>query len=281
MCELFAMSSLHPATATFSLHELAQHGGLTGPHRDGWGVAFYQDTDAYLARESGAACQSANLRFLESQQIRSPLILAHIRQATLGKPHLRNTQPFSRELGGRLHVFAHNGDVPEFINHPDAALGFYRPLGETDSEYAFCFLLHLLQDLWQTNEPPSLSARLNVVQHFAHTLLPFGTVNFLYSDSEYLFVHGHKRSQPLSGEIKPPGLFTLERTCLPHNQPSRPMIAKNIKGLALCFSPNLQRVQLVASVPLTRENWQPLDEGEILVIQQGRIVERGNALCFD
>jgi len=278
MCELFAMSSLHPATATFSLHEFARHGGLTGPHRDGWGVAFYQGTDAYLTRESGAACQSANLRFLETQQMRSPLILAHIRQATLGERHLRNTQPFSRELGGRLHVFAHNGDVPNLVNHTDAPLGFYQPLGETDSEYAFCFLLHLLQSLWQAAKLPTLQARLEVVQHFAHALLPFGSANFLYSDSEYLFVHGHKRTQPLSEEIKPPGLFTLGRTCLPHKKPSHSMTSKDIKGLELCFSQNLQRVQLVASVPLTHENWQPLEEGEILVIHQGQIVERGKSL---
>lgn len=274
MCELFAMSSLHPATASFSLHEFARHGGLTGPHRDGWGVAFYQDNDAYLARESGAACQSANLRFLETQQMLSPLILAHIRQATMGDKRLRNTQPFSRELGGRLHLFAHNGDLPDCVKHPDIPLGFYQPLGESDSEYAFCFLLHLLQNIWQAPEAPPLTTRLQIFQQFADTLSAFGTANFLYSDSEYLFVHGHKRTQPLSGEIKPPGLFTLGRTCLPHKAPSRPFNTASIKGLELCFSPKLQRVQLVASVPLTRENWQPLDEREILVIHQGQIIER-------
>ncbi len=278
MCELFAMSSLHPATATFSLHEFARHGGLTAPHRDGWGVAFYQGTDAYLAREPGAACQSANLRFLEMQKMRSPLILAHIRQATLGARQLCNTQPFSRELGGRMHLFAHNGDLPALINHPTAPLGFYRPLGETDSEYAFCFLLGLLQHIWQAAQPPALAVRLAVVQQFAHALLPFGSANFLYSDSEYLFAHGHKRTQPLSGEIKPPGLFTLERFCLPHHTPSRPIQIKKFQGLALRFSAYIQRVQLIASVPLSSENWQPLDEGEILLIQQGQIVQRVNAL---
>ena len=41
MCELFAMSSRVPATVTFSLEEFARHGGLTAPHKDGWGIVYY------------------------------------------------------------------------------------------------------------------------------------------------------------------------------------------------------------------------------------------------
>ncbi len=278
MCELFAMSSLHPTTANFALDEFARHGGLTGPHRDGWGVAFYQEQDAYLTREPGAACQSANLHFIQTHNMTSSLVLAHIRQATQGAKLLRNTHPFARELGGRLHVFAHNGDLSQLVHHPKAPLGFYRPLGDTDSEYAFCFLLHWLEQLWFQNEPPSLQERLNVVQEFAHTLLPFGPANFLYADSEYLFIHGHKRTQPFSGDIQAPGLFTLNRTCLPHQHPSLPPTNHNIKGLELSFSKKLQRIQLVASIPLTRENWRPLKEGDILVLAQGEQVGYASAL---
>ena len=50
MCELFAMSSRHPATVTLSLSELLRHGGDTGPHADGWGIAYYEGGDARLVR---------------------------------------------------------------------------------------------------------------------------------------------------------------------------------------------------------------------------------------
>jgi len=43
MCELFAMSSRHPANVRFSLEEFSRHGGLAGPHKDGWGIE--QDFD--------------------------------------------------------------------------------------------------------------------------------------------------------------------------------------------------------------------------------------------
>jgi glutamine amidotransferase len=40
MCELSAMSALQPAEVSFSLEEFSQHGGLSGPHKDGWGIAL-------------------------------------------------------------------------------------------------------------------------------------------------------------------------------------------------------------------------------------------------
>jgi len=36
MCELFAISSRLPATVSLSLKTLAEHGGGSAPHADGW-----------------------------------------------------------------------------------------------------------------------------------------------------------------------------------------------------------------------------------------------------
>ena len=41
MCELFGMSTRRPSTVTLSLEEFSRHGGLSGPHKDGWGIALY------------------------------------------------------------------------------------------------------------------------------------------------------------------------------------------------------------------------------------------------
>ena len=49
MCELFALSSLHPATVRLSFEEFSRHGGLAGPHKDGWGIVFYDGRDVRLA----------------------------------------------------------------------------------------------------------------------------------------------------------------------------------------------------------------------------------------
>ena len=111
MCELFAMSSRHPATVRMSLEEFSRHGGLAGPHKDGWGIAYYEDGDVRLIKEPFAASDSVCLRFVQDHPYRSSAVISHIRRATQGRRSLANTQPFARELGGRMHVFAHNGDL--------------------------------------------------------------------------------------------------------------------------------------------------------------------------
>ena len=113
MCELLAMSSSRPAQLTFSLQTLAARGDAAGSTHDGWGVAFYQGKDVALFREPSAAADSALVRFLESQGPATYLAISHIRHATQGTISLANTQPFVRELGGRTHVFAHNGDLQQ------------------------------------------------------------------------------------------------------------------------------------------------------------------------
>ena len=42
MCELLGMSANVPTDIVFSFTGLMQRGGRTGPHRDGWGIAFYE-----------------------------------------------------------------------------------------------------------------------------------------------------------------------------------------------------------------------------------------------
>jgi predicted glutamine amidotransferase len=85
MCELLGMSSSRPATVNLSLMRLAEHGGFTGPHRDGWGIAYYEGPDVRLIKEAEAATGSAWVVFVEGHDLRSPIVVAHIRRATMGE----------------------------------------------------------------------------------------------------------------------------------------------------------------------------------------------------
>ncbi|HVS15739.1 MAG TPA: class II glutamine amidotransferase [Thermoanaerobaculia bacterium] len=213
MCELFGMSSRFPADVNLSHSELARHGGGTGPHRDGWGVAFHQQRDAWLIKEPASAATSECERFVEQHTFRSTLVLSHIRLATRGAVGFENTQPFSRELGGRAHV-AHNGDLPGLQAAHPLARGRFRPLGDTDSEHAFCLLLERLAPLWlPTSDVPPVARRRAVVEELAALLRPIGPANFLYADGDAPFVHGHRRRQPGDEGYHPPGLHVLCRSC--------------------------------------------------------------------
>ena len=112
MCELLAMSTLQAAHLTFSLEALASHSGISCSNRDGWGAAFYQGHDVALFREPVAASESPLVRLLTQEGPATTLAISHIRRATLGVVSLANTQPFVRELAGRMHTFAHNGHLP-------------------------------------------------------------------------------------------------------------------------------------------------------------------------
>ena len=268
MCELFAMSSRRPVDVTFSLEEFSRHGGLSGPHKDGWGIAYFEGRGARLIREPRPATSSAWVRFIKTHPLRSTRVISHIRRATQGKISLENTQPFARELGGRLHVFAHNGDVG-LASTTGFASGRFRPLGETDSERAFCELLARLEPHWlRDGKPPSHETRSEVVVEFARELRGHGIANFIYSDGELLFAHGDKRHQT-DGSIRPPGLHFLCRSCV--QEPSDGLSAD---GLTVTTEGGEQDVVLIASVPLTDEGWEPLAPGEVLTAAEGKVLSR-------
>ena len=165
MCELLAISSRVPTRLTISLEALAARGGPHYSTRDGWGAAFYQGRDATVFREPAPASDSPLLRLLQTQGPTTQLAISHIRHATHGAITLANTQPFVRELGGRTHVFAHNGHLPGITQDARFALGRFQPVGDTDSEHAFCVLMDRLAALRrQPAERPRRSVSFRVMR---------------------------------------------------------------------------------------------------------------------
>ncbi len=262
MCELFAVSSRTRTRVSLSMRELASRGTPGGKLADGWGVACYDGFDTRVLREPEPAADSAWLdHVIASGRPHSRIVIAHIRHATQGGVALANTQPFTRELGGRVHVFAHNGMLTDVKGMIGVSCRRFRPVGETDSEVAFCGLMERMALLWDY-DVPSTEARREVVARYAAELRELGPANFLYSDGELLFAHGHRRTQ-VDGEFAPPGLTTLTRRC-PTERDTLPAA-----GVELETEAGPQTLTLFASVPLTDEDWRPLQEGEIVVACNG------------
>ncbi len=265
MCELFGFSSRVPTTVSFSLGHFAERGGLGGKTLDGWGLAYYEGHDLRLFREPEPARDSAWLPFIHARQIPATLVLSHIRHATQGAVSLANTQPFAREIRGRMHCFAHNGKLADIGHEPAFESRSFKPVGGTDSEIAACALFDRMAGLWHAGSAPAPAERLAVVQDFALELRALGPANFLYSDGELLFGHGHRRMQG-DGSISPPGLWILERQC--DIDPE----ALSASGVRIGTADGRQQLALLASVPLTDEPWRALQEGEIIVIQSGTVI---------
>ena len=255
------MSSRIATTVSLSLHQLARRGNRPGRLGDGWGVGFYDQNDARVFREPEPADESAWVRFIAERPMRSQIVLSYLRHVTQGDIALRNTQPFTRELGGRIHLFTHNGNLKNIEQRLAGEWGRYQPIGSTDSEVAFCVLLERLARLW-TKATPSPADRLAVVARLAAELRGIGPANFIYSDGELLFAHGHRRIQP-DRSTAPPGLTLLHRDCV---------VDRDALASAGVRLDDPQMVTLLASVPLTTEAWRPLREGEIVVVRNGEIV---------
>ncbi len=264
MCELLGMSSLRSTQLALSFQALAAHSGGASTTRDGWGVAFYQGNDVALFREPVAASDSPLVHFLRSQGPDTSLALSHIRHATRGACSLANTQPFVRALGGRTHVFAHNGDLPGVAGAANLTFDHYTPVGTTDSEHAFCSLLERLHGLWHAAvTPPPFAQRWSVISQFAADLCQLGPANFLYSDGEVLFAHGHRRIQA-DGRIAAPGLWLWSCLCADPDEP--------VRARGVTVAPGFQEMVLFASVPLTDEPWRALGEGELVAVSAGRLI---------
>ncbi len=265
MCELFCMSSKIPTVATLSIDAFARRGGRDTRNSDGWGVAFYNGRDVRIFREPEPAGDSAWLSFIRRQRMPGRLMVSHVRHATQGAVSLVNTQPFTRELGGRTHVFAHNGRFDGIETKLAGAWERFQPIGNTDSEVAFCILLERLSVPWRGGGAPPLVHGLAIVSRFAAQMRALGPANFLYADGDVLFAHGDRRLQA-DGEIAAPGLWRLCRECT--TDPDAPPQASVVSGAGALH----QEITLIASVPLNAERWIPLVEGEVIVVKDGRPV---------
>ncbi|MFA5826070.1 MAG: class II glutamine amidotransferase, partial [Gallionellaceae bacterium] len=194
MCELFGMSSSYPLNMARELNEFRLHGGEVADNPDGWGIASWENGTFHLAKEPIPAHQSALFAQL-GESTHSSLFIAHVRKASFPPIiDMCNTHPFQRVCCGKEWVFAHNGMVPDIVEiELSSGNPVCCPTGGTDSEYAFCHILHHIAQHFHslpTVDPTSWFENLAVVSGLVASL---GKFNFLMSDGEHLVAYGHDR----------------------------------------------------------------------------------------
>tara|TARA_R110002073_G_C9295653_1_gene566401 strand:+ start:84 stop:851 length:768 start_codon:yes stop_codon:yes gene_type:complete len=244
MCELLGMSANVPTDICFSFKGLRERGGRAGPHKDGWGIAFYENKGLCIFKDPQPSYDSEIARLISDYPIKSKAVIAHVRQANRGRIGMENTHPFSRELWGRNWTYAHNGQL---LGYPSLPVERFRPVGTTDSERAFCYLLSQLDKRYP--KPPSkrLSA-FNFLRREAANLRQFGVFNMLISDGEYLLAFCTTKLQWITRRA-PFGRATLSD------------IDVNI-DFAKETTPH-DVVTIIATEPLTcNEKWHKMTPGE-------------------
>ena len=251
MCQLLGMNANTPTDVTFSFTGFAQRGGNTGDHADGWGIAFFEELGLRHFVDHQRAVDSPIAELIRRYPIKSRNVIAHIRKATQGVVSLENCHPFVRELWGRYWVFAHNGDLK---THRPRLHGHFHPVGSTDSEHAFCWLM---QELAKSHAGvPSVPELTLTLRELAAKLAAHGTFNFLLSNGEALWAHASTH------------LHYIERR---HPFASARLSDEDLSlDFATCTTPS-DRVAIIATAPLTcNEQWTAFASGELLVFQDGQ-----------
>ncbi|MGB1238535.1 MAG: class II glutamine amidotransferase [Pseudomonadales bacterium] len=259
MCELLGMSANVPTDICFSFSGLMQRGGGTGPHRDGWGIGFYEGKGLRTFHDPEPSVDSAIAKFIQSHPIKSDVVVSHIRQANVGQVTLENTHPFSRELWGNMWCFAHNGQLDKALF--DWPLNFYQPVGSTDSEYAFCWLMDQLRSQFP-KRPESTQVLVDFIHACCEKLRELGVYNMLLSESNFLFCYASTKLSWLTRQA-PFGEATL-KDC----------------DLTVDFhteTTEKDKVSVVATEPLTdHEPWQKIEVGELITFDRGDVFSQ----CF-
>ncbi len=247
MCQLFGMNANIPTDVMFSFTGLATR---ADEHKDGFGIAFFEDRGLRLLVDHHSARQSPVAELVKNYPIRSDNVIAHIRKATQGRVALENSHPFTRELWGRHWVFAHNGDLKD---HRPGLHGTFRPVGDTDSEHAFCWLM---QELAKSHAGvPPIDELTCTLRELLPQLHAHGTFNMLLSNGQALWAHCSTHLWWVS-RTWPFGAPTLcdEDVCVDFSHHTTPD----------------DRVALVATEPLTRdEPWVALQPGQVMTFAQG------------
>ncbi len=185
MCQLLGMNCNTPTDICFSFEGFRRRGGHTDVHRDGWGIAFFEGAGCRLFVDTAPSAASAVAELVRHYPIRSTNVIAHIRKATQGVVALENTHPFMRELWGRYWIFAHNGNLQDFAPALD---GCYQPVGNTDSERVFCYVLHSLRARFPGGMP-GRQELFAVLGALSGEIARHGQFNFLLSNGDCLFAH--------------------------------------------------------------------------------------------
>jgi len=247
MCQLLGMNANTPTDVMFSFTGLATR---ADEHRDGFGIAFFEDRGVRVLVDHHSARESPVAELVKHYPIKSGNVIAHIRKATQGRVALENTHPFMRELWGRYWVFAHNGDLKDFRPRLHGA---FRPVGDTDSERAFSWLM---QELAKAHAAvPTIDELTRTLAELLPHTAAHGAFNLLLSNGQALWAHASTKLHWLQ-----------RRHPFTHARLADEDLSVDFARLA---GPTDQ-VAIVATEPLTAgEAWHAFAPGELRVFVDG------------
>lgn len=236
-------------------------GPQKGEHTLGWGLAWYPaDNKAAIVAKDPSARDTQSLRgaMEDWDSFRSTVFFCKVRGAASGYTHLE-TQPFSRSFAGQDWLFMHNGDLDKMAMkklHFNKSI-FLEPMGRTDSELAFCFLLGKIQDYGART---LADVDHQVLLSWFLQLDDMGSADMVISDGTTVaaFYGSQSETHLYYSRISPPhsaGGFEADAASFVVDNP------RDTFRTALVFS----------SAPFRQGDWKPMQKGQLIIARRGQI----------
>jgi glutamine amidotransferase len=265
MCRFFGFRATEP-TEIASLLVQAPHALLAQSridrrgesHPDGWGLGFFVDELPEILRSVAPAFEDDQF-LAAAERMHARTVVAHVRQATVGGAALENTHPFTH---GRW-IFAHNGTAHPFPEVAPRLAAETAPQfaalrhGTTDSEAIFVWLLTRMERAGIDVEAPAADAA-GVVQVVAEATRQLAAwcasapptnaarLNLMLTDGDLLIVT--RWNHTLSWLVRTSGAAG--------SAAARPAGSKPFREV------------IVASEPITDEDWQEVPDRSIVWIDR-------------
>lgn len=222
MCRLFAQH----ASPAHDLHEplCAAHNALrmqSHKHPHGWGIGWW-DRHGIQVRRGTMPAHEDDAFVAAAREARSEIVIAHVRDASVGSVVQANTHPF--EHGPWL--FAHNGTIARFRRVEKVRAGIEAEIdaelrrrirGETDSERAFFVFLSRLGPRCATAGGADLEQVRHALSDTVFTLARIAdhpgeapsSVNCLVSDGHVLVACRRGRTLHVAPDMVRTGIFAI------------------------------------------------------------------------
>lgn len=181
MCRMLAISS-EPADPELSREYISSLFRMAAEHPHGWGLVHFAGDGPVLLKAPVRADRSAEARRAAAEHC-SPIVIGHIRKASIGGHTWENTHPFVDGPWG----FCHNGtvDVHNILRQRLRPERRRRLKGGTDSEVLFQWALQNVEECGDTAQGLEEAIRSIVSIKGPST----SSLDFLLSDGETLYAY--------------------------------------------------------------------------------------------
>jgi len=252
MCRLFGIIANKEVDIEFSFN-LADKPfrELSYKHPDGWGIGYYIKGNAEIFKQGLE--EFGNLKdynFSIVKNIKSKIIISHVRKATHDNKSNINAHPFSF----KNWIFAHNGSVNKECLLKHLEKNYKREIkGETDSEIYFLLLIQEIEKL--KNPIDGIKNALEIIYKCEN----YTGLNFILSDGYTLYAY-----RDASFNENYYSLYYLRRD--PTSSKTFEHLSKNTRQMLKSKLLLEEKAVLVCSEKLTEERWEEIPLKTLFIV---------------